>query len=57
MDVRFRKLDNVVFFERASGNAMHESAGAVVSAADGSKAILVQAQKAADAINLTVASS
>ena len=34
---------------------MHERAGAVVS--DGSKAILVQAQKAADAIYLTVASS
>ena len=50
-------LDNVVFFERASCNAMHERAGAVVS--DGSKAILVtvQAQKAADAIYLTVASS
>ena len=50
-------LDNVVFFERASGNAMHERAGAVVS--DGSKAILVQAQKAVDAIYmyLTVASS
>ena len=55
VDVRFRMLDNVVFFERASGNAMHERAGAVVS--DGSKAILVQAQKAADAIYLTVASS
>ena len=48
-------LDNVVFFERASCNAMHERARAVVS--DGSKAILVQAQKAADAIYLTVASS
>ena len=55
MDVRFRMLDNVVFFERASGNAMHERAGAVVS--DGSKAILIQVQKAADAIYLTVASS
>ena len=48
-------LDNVVFFDRASSNAMHERAGAVVS--DGSKAILVQAQKVADAIYLTVASS
>ena len=48
-------LVNVVFFESFSGNAMHERAGAVVS--DGSKAILVQAQKAADAIYLTVASS
>ena len=48
-------LDNVVFFERASGNSMHERAGAVVS--DGPKAILVQAQKAADVIYLTVASS
>ena len=52
---RFRMLDNVVFFERTSGNAMHERAGAAVS--DGSKAILVQAQKVADAIYLTVASS
>ena len=26
VDVRFRMLDNVVFFERASGNAMHERA-------------------------------
>ena len=50
VDVRFRMLDNV-----ASGNAMHKRAGAVVS--DGWKAILVQAQKAADAIYLTVASS
>ena len=48
-------LDNVVFFEGGSGNAMHERAGAVVS--DCSKAILVQAQKAADAIYLTVVSS
>ena len=48
-------LDNVVFFECASGNAMHERAGAAVS--DGSKAILVQAQKVADAMYLTVASS
>ena len=55
VDVQFRMLDNVVFFERASGNAMHESAGAVVS--DGSKAILVQAQKAAVAIYLAVATS
>ena len=55
LDVRFRMLDNVVFFERASGNAMHERAGDVVY--DGSKAILVQAQKAADVICLTVASS
>ena len=47
-------LDNV-FFERASGNAMHERAGAVVS--DGSKAILVQAQQAAESIYLTVALS
>ena len=54
MDVRFRMLDNVVFFEGASGNAMHERAGAVVS--DGSKAILVLAQTAANAIYLTVAS-
>ena len=45
-------LDNVVLFERASGNAMHER-GAVVS--DGSKAILVlRAQKAADTIYLTL---
>ena len=45
-------LDNVVFFERASSNAMHER-GAVVS--DGSKAILVlRARKAADAIYLTL---
>ena len=29
VDVRFRMLDNVVFFEHASGNAMHERAGAV----------------------------
>ena len=50
----FECLTTFVFFERASGNAMHERAGAVVS--DGSKAILVQAQKAADAIYLTVAS-
>ena len=48
-------LVNVVFFEHFSGIAMHKPAGAVVS--DGSKAILVQAQKAADAIYLTVASS
>ena len=52
MLVLFRMLDNVVFFERASGNAMHER-GAVVS--DGSKAILVlRAQKAADAAYLTL---
>ena len=51
----FALLDNVVFFERASGNAMHERAGAAVS--DDSKAILVQEEKAADAIYLTVASS
>ena len=44
-----------MFFERASGNAMHERAGAVVS--DGSKAILAQAQQAAEAIYQTVASS
>ena len=55
MDVLFRMLGRVVFFEHASGNAMHERAGAVVP--DGSKAILVQAQKAVDAIYLTVASS
>ena len=42
VDIRFQMLDNVVFFERASGNAMHERAGAVVS--DGSKAIFVLAQ-------------
>ena len=51
----FECLTMLFFFERASGNAMHERAGAVVS--DGSKAILVQAQKAADAIYLTFASS
>ena len=48
-------LDNVVIFKGTSGNALHEGTGAVVS--DGSKAILVQAQKAANAIYLTVASS
>ena len=54
MLVRFRMLDNVVFFERPSGNAMHERGGVFLTVSDGSKTILVlRAQRTADAIYLT----